>query len=327
MPPKPLSPPLHTLPAVDSSGPETAAPEKPEIAISNPPGNIEPQTPNRSAVQKEKKGKTSDKETREDKNRKPRRKVKKGKLKWEQNLSIQAGPALAVKSLTARRGVVIPSGYLDGRKATEHGLESFTAGLFYSAATRNGLVLKAGLDYRQINEKFHLAYTEKKTQINNGVLTQTVDGAGNIIHQTTGPKTVTMTTEYSYKAYNHYRFINLPIGTGYRHSTKKSRWELSGGLDVNLFFRTGGAIYNRYLEPTTLKSGGLYYDEVFRRNTGLGAWVSWSYCRKLSDQLWWQISANAQAPLSPVSKSEYELIQRYFNFGVQAGVVFQIGKR
>ena len=328
--------------------PETAAPEIPEndtpgnreVAANEEPGNSgftgkgnpekpvniekENTTPERS--EKEVNEKT-DKKTSKDKPKEPGKKRKKRKFKWEEHVSVQAGPALAVRQLRARSGLSDPAdGYLAGRKSTEKSLESFTAGFFYSATTRKGLVLKAGLDYRQTNEKFHLAFTETEILQLNGVLTVTVDGSGNIIGQTTGPKTITKTTEYANTAYNHYRFVNLPIGIGHRQAGKKSHWELSAGVDINLFFRAAGTIYNRFNEPTPLKGGNMFYDEVFRRSTGLGGWASFAYGRKLTDKLRWQVSANVQMPLSPVTKTDYELEQRYFNFGVQAGVVYQVKK-
>ncbi len=254
-----------------------------------------------------------------------RKKARKRKGTWERNISLQAGPALAFRRLDERPwSGTAPAEYLKARQSTESSLESFAASLFYSVIARNGLVLKAGLDYRQSNEKFHLAFTNTETEQINGVLTVTVNAAGAVISQTTGPKTVTKTTEYSNTVYNHYRYINLPFGFGYRHLSEKSHWELSGGADLNLLFRVDGAIYNRYEEPTSLKFGGVFYDDVFRRHTGLGLWAAFAYGRNLTDKLRWQVSANVQAPLNPVSAPDYELEQRYINFGLQAGVVYQV---
>lgn len=269
----------------------------------------------------------ADKNTSKSPKKDDRKKSKKRRFKWEHSLSVQAGPALALKQLRERSGLNDPAdGYLAGRKSTEKSLESFTAGLLYSVVARKGLVLKAGLDYRQANEKFHLAYNETKTEQIIGVLTVTVNGSGDIIGQTTGPKTVKTTTEYNNTAYNRYRYLNLPVGFGYRETGKKSHWELSAGVDLNLFFRTGGTIYNRFNEPTALKFGSAFYDEVFRRNTGLGVWTSFAYGRKLTPKLRWQVSGNIQMPVFPVTQTNYELEQWYVNFGVQAGMVYQIRK-
>lgn len=297
---------------------ENANPEKWE--------NLAP-ADNSTATDKKDKHVKADKNPSKPPKKDERKKSKKRRFKWEHSLSVQTGPALALKQLRERSGLNDPAGgYLAGRKSTEKSLESFTAGLLYSVVTRKGLVLKTGLDYRQANEKFHLAYNETKTEQIIGVLTVTVNGSGDIVGQTTGPKTVTKTTEYNNTAYNHYRYLNLPLGFGYREAGKKSHWELSAGVDLNLFFRTGGTIYNRFNEPTPLKFGSTFYDDVFRRNTGLGVWTSFAYGRKLTQKLRWQVSANIQMPVLPVTRTDYELEQWYVNFGVQAGVVYQIRK-
>ena len=280
---------------------------------------------NRSGVQ--------DQDKKADKNKKaeaekPERgkKPKVRRSRWEHDLGIQAGPALAIRRLSGDGGVSDPAGLLEGRKQTERSMESFTAGIFYSAANRKGLVLKTGLDYRQTNEKFHLAYQTKETEVINGVLTVTVDNAGNVIGQSMGSKTITTTKEYSNTAYNHYRFVHLPIGIGYRQTTKKSRRELSGGIDFNLLFRAEGTIYNSDLIPTVLTYGATTYSNTFRRNTGMGLWASYACDWRLTDRLRWQLSAHAQIPLRPVSGPDYELVQRYFNVGAQVGLVYQVIK-
>ena len=247
------------------------------------------------------------------------------KPKLEHNIGIQAGPALALKQLRGGGGGWEPTGHLAGRKATEKTMESWTAGMFYSVATRKGLVIKTGLDYRQINEKFFLSYNEKKTELVNGVVAVTVDQFGNTIGQTLGVKEVTTTTNYSNTAYNNFRFVNLPIGAGYRHEAQKSRWEITGGLDFNLYFSAVGTIYNLNNTPATISKGGS--GNAFRRSAGTGLWLSYAYDRKWTEHLRWQVAANFQMPLKPLSGPKYPLVQRYYNIGLQAGLLYQLGIR
>ena len=247
------------------------------------------------------------------------------KPKLEHNIGIQAGPALALKQLRGGGGGWEPTGHLSGRKATEKTMESYTAGMFYSVATRKGLVIKTGLDYRQINEKFFLSYSEKKTELVNGVVAVTVDQSGNTVGQTLGVKEVTTTTIYSNTAYNNFRFINVPIGAGYRHEAQKSRWEITGGLDFNLYFSAVGTIYNLNNTPAAIGTGGS--GSAFRQNAGTGLWLSYAYDRKWTEHLRWQVSANFQTPLKPVSGREYPLVQRYYNIGLQAGLLYQFAKK
>ncbi len=278
-----------------------------------------------SMVDRGEKDKKGGKNSPKDKvKRKRQKKSKNHTFQVEHNLGVQAGPALAIRQLYSPGKVSNPDGHLEGRKQTERMLESYTVGIFYSAAIPNGLLLKTGLDYRQSNEKFHLGYFTKETAQINGLLTVTVDNAGNTIDQTSGAKTITKTTEYSNTAFNHYRYVNFPVGLGYRHTAKKSRWDVSGGVDFNMFFRAKATVFNVNNVPTAVKSGTSTYASMFRRRTGMGLWGSLAYDWKLTDRLRWRLSADAQIPLGRVSSMDYKLVQRYFNFGVQAGVFYQI---
>ena len=268
----------------------------------------------------------ADNEPEDEKKPKRRKKWKWQKLQWEHSMGLQAGPALAIKRLRERDGATAPVGLLNNRKSTEHTMESYTVSMFYTAAVRQGLMLKTGLNYRQSNEKFHLGYHKQEVEQINGVLTVTVNNAGTPIGQTTGLKDVIKTTEYSNTAYNHYRFVNLPLGIGYRHTGRKNHWELSGGVDLNLFFRAAGTMYNRYNVLSTFGHGTPSYENVFRKSTGLGLWAGYAYDWRITDQLRWQLSANAQMPLHSVSSADYALVQRYFNVGIQVGVVCAVQK-
>src|SRR5690606_16024118 len=153
------------------------------------------------------------------------------------SISLQAGAFFPLRILKNNPGVQANQTLLDGRKTSEKTLEGISAGVFYSFSGRKGLVLRGGLDYKRINERFEVRYTNKKVEVVQGVLTKTVDASGQTISQTTGDKTVTTTVEYSNTAYNSYQFLNLPIGIGYKRINNKSTWEMVGGMDVNLLFR------------------------------------------------------------------------------------------
>lgn len=317
--PEPVSVPAPNTPFLEATNSNST----PDVSA---PINAERVQKDKKTIEKGEKQENVDEKAGKDAKKPAKAKSKKRRSKWEHNIGIQAGPALAIRLLSDDGGVSAPAGLLEGRKETESSLESFTAGMFYSATTRKGLVLKTGLEYRQANEKFHLEYNTVETEVVNGVVSVTVDNAGNTIGQSIGPKTVTTTTEYSNTAYNHYRFVNLPVGIGYRKSGKKSRWELSGGVDFNLLFRAEGTIFNSEIVPTLFEYGTTSYDNIFRNSTGMGLWGAYGYDWRLTDQLRWQLSANFQIPLRPVSSPDYELVQRYINVGLQVGVVYQVVK-
>ena len=252
-----------------------------------------------------------------------KRRKKHQKLKLQHEFSVSAGPGLGISHFGKGQAT---TEHLNGRKETEHILESYTGSMFYSVATQKGFVIKTGLQYRQINEKFHLDYIQQEVEYINGVLTRTVDQAGNLISQTTGNKPVIKTTVYSNTAFNHYYFLNVPFGIGRRVADRRTRREFSGGLDVNLFFRAHATIYNADNEPTTYRHGGSGYEDVFRHKTGWGIWGAYAYEWKMSDRLYWQLSGSLQIPFHPVSNTNNTVAQQYINLGAQIGGIYRLSK-
>lgn len=257
----------------------------------------------------------------EDPSKKRRRKHR--KLTLQHEFSILAGPGLGISHMGKGEAT---TEHLKGRKETEHVLESYTAGMYYTVATKKGFVIKTGLNYRQINEKFHLDYIQQEVEYINGVLTRTVDLAGNLITQTTGSKPVIKTTVYSNTAFNHYYFLNVPFGIGRRIADRRTRREFSGGLDVNLFFRANATIYNDENEPTTYRHGSYGYEDMFRHKTGWGVWGAYAYEWKMTDRMYWLLSGSVQIPFHPVSNTNNTVAQRYINLGAQVGGIYRLSK-
>lgn len=262
---------------------------------------------------------------KEDKLEKNKRK-RHSKSRWEHNLGIQAGPGFGLRYLGKGEAT---TAFQKMRRKTESSLESVTASVFYSAASGSGFVLKTGFDFRQINEKFHLESIKHETVQVNGVISQLVDGDGNVIQETVGLKPVYKTSIYSNTSYNRYRFINMPFGVGYRRKVHRNlRVELSGGIDLNLMFRAkatlAGSEQTQVVNYSYSKVANSEYFNMFRKKMGWGIWGAYAYDWKWTDRLRWQLSGSIQIPLRQVTNTEFTVAQRYFNFGVQAGVTYRL---
>ncbi len=283
-------------------------------------------TPKETSVQgseKKKKNSTPDAKSKTKAKKMGRTRPHKRKAS-KQTLSIHTGLVLPLKVLQPNDRVETNDGLLANRKASEKTLEAFSVSLHYTYATKKGLLFRGGFDYRRLNEKFLVRYSEKETKIVTGVLTQTVNTSGQVISTTTGPKEVTTTTIYSNVAYNSYQFLNLPLGMGFQKINKKSQWEIAGGMDLNLWFHFNGNLYNAYGEAVALSKSK--YPDVYKRNTGLGMWASYGYSRNLSRNIRWQLAAKVNLPFQQITSDQYPLIQKYYTIGLQGGLIFNLIK-
>ncbi len=244
------------------------------------------------------------------------------KKRSKASIALHGGYVLPIKTLQRNEKAEANGDLLANRKTSEKTLEAFSASAHYTYATKKGLLFRGGLDYKRLNEKFRVSYSKTETEIVNGVLTQTVNAGGQVIAQTTGPKEVTTTTVYSNIAFNNYQFLNVPLGMGFQGLNKKSQWEFAGGLNVNLLFRFDGTLYNEFAQPVSFSHPG--YAGIFRKNLGLGMWVSYGYSRYLSRNIRWQLSVEAEMHFKSVTNEKYPLVQRYYNFGLKGGLVFNL---
>ncbi len=289
---------------------------KPVVQIEEKePGSLPTNVATKIGVNKEKKV-TKAKKPSKSKTRPHKRKRNK------QTLSLHTGLALPLKVLKANPLVEPNEDLLKNRKASEKSLEAFSGTINYTYATKKGLLFRAGLDYKRLNERFKVSYNVKETEIVTGVLTQTVNSSGQIIAQTMGSKEVTTTRIYSNIAYNYYQFLNMPIGMGYQRFNKRSQWELAGGLNFNLWFRAYGTTYNEFGNPRRLYYPN--YLEVLERKAGLGLWASYGYSRNISRNIRWQLSVKADVPFKNITTDSYALIQRYYTLGLQGGLIFNL---
>ena len=203
-------------------------------------------------------------------------------------------------------------------------MDGYAAGANYALITKSGLLFKGGINYLRQNERFKVSFTDVKEEIKLGVVDMTVDGAGAVIAQTYGYKKITTTTQFSNVSFNNFQYLNVPIGLGIRQANKKSKWELSGGLDFNLLFQFHGTLFN--LDGDAVEFTGVNYRNTFKKTLGMGCWASYGYSRKLTKNIDWQVSANTQMQFQPVTQPGYPFVQRYINFGLQAGLVYNLKK-
>ena len=245
---------------------------------------------------------------------------KRKKTRFEHDMSMQAGLFMPFKLLidNPEIGSGAPE-LLAQRRNSERQLEAFNLGGMYTLVLRSGLLFRTGLEYRQMAEQFTVEEETVEVDYRQGIVSQTVDANGMVISQQMGLKKVTTTRYYRNIAYNKVQMLNLPIGVGYRMQRRQFALEWVGGLDMNLFFKVKGTMYDTYGYPSANSS-----KQAFRRRVGVGAWSMLMYAQPINRALDWQAGLNVQTTLGKVTESDYALNQRYINLGLQGGLLYKL---
>ncbi|NBC07402.1 MAG: hypothetical protein GVY26_09435 [Bacteroidetes bacterium] len=227
---------------------------------------------------------------------------------WAFYLDVMASPDLTFNTLEARSSDAVA--YLEKRKETETRLFAFSGGVRLSMIADNGLALRTGVNYSQINEKFtYFNGSEEKTQIRN-----IFDSEGNVI----GTDTITLTGERYKVSNNIYRTIDIPFIVGYEFDMGQFGMSVNGGAYLNLLFMPDGDL----LDPETLEPIAIDGDNfnAFKEQVGLGYYGSLALTYQTKSGLQLLLEPHFKVFPKSVTQDQYALTQRYTSVGLFMGV-------
>jgi len=174
----------------------------------------------------------------------------------------------------------------------------------------NGIALRTGVNYSQINEKFtYFNGSEEVTETRN-----IFDSDGNII----GTDTVTLTGERYKVSNNIYRTIDIPFIVGYEFDMGQFGMSVNGGAYLNLLFMPDGDL----LDPETLEPIAIDGDNfnAFKEQVGLGYYGSLALTYQAKNGLQLLLEPHFKLFPKSVTQDEYALTQRYTSVGLFMGV-------
>jgi hypothetical protein len=218
---------------------------------------------------------------------------------------IYGGPDLGIRSFSDTGN----SSYLQRRKESAQFSSAFSAGIRYTKVFSNGMSLRTGINYSQINEKFKL------TQGNIVQVTYIINAQGD----TTGSYTVTGTRFKT--TYNKYRTIDVPLVVGYELGNGKLHANINAGALINIYSWQKGDVLDPSGNPvniTTGKSKSTPYG--FKTNLGVGFTGAVSVYYKLSDRLHLLAEPYYKHNFSPMNKDNLTLKQKYNTAGIKLGI-------
>ena len=237
---------------------------------------------------------------------------------WE----VYLGPDYAFESYKSY-GDTASANYLEKRKASTKFASAFSAGARYTKVFNNGTSVRAGVNYTQVNEKF-IYFNPNEIKYVTVITTRVVIRApGDTIYindtlqyQQTGTRTKT--------TYNRYRNIDVPIVFGYELGNGKIHANINAGVIINIYSWYKGDVLDSLYQPVTITTGKGNSIYQFKNNIGVGFLGSISVYYKMTDNLHLLLEPYFRYNLSPMSKQNLNLQQKYNIAGLRAGVRFDL---
>ena len=223
----------------------------------------------------------------------------------KQYFEIYAGPDFAFRNITDTAN----TSYLQKRKESEKFSSAVSAGVRYTRVFNNGVSLRTGINYSQINEKF--------TYSKGGIIQYVY-----ILDQTTGDTIGSYQISGSrYKTtYNRYRTIDIPLQIGYEMGNGRLHANLGAGVMVNIYSWQRGDVLDTSLAPVNITTGKSSSPYGFKTNTGVGFLASASLYYKLTERLHLMAEPYFRYSISPMSKENLTITQKYSTAGIRIGI-------
>lgn len=196
---------------------------------------------------------------------------------------------------------------------------SFTAGVRISKALTENLLLKAGLQYSQINENFHY-------RLENERKTVTVVTTHTITNSPGDTVVVRDTTTYEQIGYiekrikNRYRSIDIPVLLSYEWGNSQWRFAVNGGPVINLRSWYSGEIPDTSSQLSSVKGTS----EVFKKNIGLGAHLGLSVIKTINDNMDLFAEPWVRYNFSDMTQKGQAFSQKFTTTGLSLGIRYRL---
>ena len=219
-------------------------------------------------------------------------------------IEIYAGPDVAFRNISDTGNSV----YLQKRKESTKFSSAYSAGLRYTKVFNNGMSVRTGVNYSQINEKFTFV------QGNLVQITYIIDANGD----TTGSY---ITTGTRYKTtYNKFKTIDVPLLIGYELGNGKFHANINAGVIVNVYSWQKGEVLDASYQPVTITTGKTNSPYQYKTNIGMGFMAAASVYYKLNEKLHLLAEPYFRYSLLPMSKENLTFKQKYNTAGLRVGL-------
>jgi hypothetical protein len=221
-------------------------------------------------------------------------------------VELYAGPDYAVKKYA---GGIDSSSLIEKRKESLRFQSAFSAGIRYTRVFANGMSIRAGINYSQINEKFSFIKDNVVQQVY--VISPAGDTTDSYYVRGTRYKT----------SYNHYRTLDVPVVIGYELGNGRLHANINAGVMVNVYsWQKGETLDNNY-QPVSITTGkednNLY---GYKTNLGLGFTGAVSVYYKLNHRFHVMAEPYFRYNLSPMNNEGLSLQEKFTTMGMRLGV-------
>ncbi len=219
-------------------------------------------------------------------------------------IELYGGPDYVFHNLTDTANSV----YLQQRKGSVKYLFAYSVGIRYTKVFGSGMSFRTGVNYSQINEQFK----SEKGRITQNVyiINNNGDTTGSYVQSGTQYKTST----------NKYRSIDIPVSVGYELGNGRLHANINAGAMINISSSQKGFMLDNTGNAVDISSGKSSSVYQYKTKAGVSFIGAASIYYKLNEKLHLMAEPYVKLSLSPMTKPEISLKEKFHTAGVRLGV-------
>lgn len=232
-------------------------------------------------------------------------------------VEVFASPDYAFKEVNKNSG---NEAYLQRKDSSEKFQTAFSGGIRISKSIGEHLLLRSGLQYSQINEKFkYSAESERKTitVVTTHVIIRN-PGDTVVIRDTSTAEQIS----YRYKTTgNRYRSVDLPVIFVYEWGNDDWKANLNAGVIFNLHSWQKGEMLDTSYQPVSFNKNN---SNVFKQNLGVGLYAGLTILKPINENMHWFAEPYFRYNLSDMTRDKSPFAQKFHVAGINLGIRYKI---
>ncbi len=233
---------------------------------------------------------------------------------------VYVSPDIAFKSVENRSAT---AQYLAKKDSSESMRLGYSAGVRLVKPITDNFLLRTGVQYTQINEKFTYRTEDEVKTITVISVRTIIRGPGDTL-RVTDTSTVQQVGYKTNSIKNRYRSFDIPVTVGYQFGNDNLKFGINAGVIFNISSWYQGVILDSSLSAVPITKGS---NQVYKNNIGLGLYGGISVLKKIGDNTQLFFEPYFRYNLSGITSGQASYQQKFSLGGLSIGLRYNLNRQ
>jgi len=233
---------------------------------------------------------------------------------------VYVSPDIAFKSIENKSAT---SQYLAKKDSSESMRLGYSAGIRIVKPITDNFLLKTGLQYTQINEKFTYRTEDEVKTITVISVRTIIRGPGDTL-RVTDTSTVQQVGFKTNSIKNRYRSFDIPVTVGYQFGNDNLQFGINAGVVFNISSWYQGVILDSSMAAVPISKGS---NQVYKNNIGLGLYGGISVLKRMGENTQLFFEPYFRYNLSGITTGQASYQQKFSLGGLSIGLRYNLNRK